>query len=596
MQGLGYLNRYFYKYKASLLVGFLFVACSNIFGILSAQIIRFCVNLIKEYIEIYSLFINTSSALEIISKIIMLTLAGFAIIYFTFQLIKGGFLFLMRQTIIVTSRKIEFDLKHEIFRHFQSLPLEFFKKNQTGDLMTRITEDVTRVRMYAGPAIMYTMNLITLFIITITIMLMVNVELSIFALLPLPFLSVLIYRVSTKMYAKGEVIQSILSNLTNISQETYSGIRILKSYGRILRFQKMFANEASDFRTKSLDLAKVESLFFPLVVLLIGLSTILTIFIGGQQVINGEITYGNIVEFVYYINLLTWPVTAVGWIASLVQRAKVSQDRINQFLLTPAQDMRPQGATSSIDGSISIKDLHFHYPETGIHALRGLNMEIPQGKTVAVVGRTGSGKTTIVNLLLQFYENFEGSIRVNEKNLRDYSIKAYREQIGYVSQDVLLFSDTISNNIAFGHDTHIDQKIIEKYADLALLKEDLERMPDGLQTKIGERGIALSGGQKQRITIARAMIRQPKLLILDNCLSAVDAKTEQRIFANLKKENQKTTTILITHKVLSLDQIDIIYYLESGLVKECGTFEQLLKQKGSFHNLYQKQKLEENNT
>ena len=259
MQGLGYLNRYFYKYKASLLVGFLFVACSNIFGILSAQIIRFCVNLIKEYIEIYSLFINTSSALEIISKIIMLTLAGFAIIYFTFQLIKGGFLFLMRQTIIVTSRKIEFDLKHEIFRHFQSLPLEFFKKNQTGDLMTRITEDVTRVRMYAGPAIMYTMNLITLFIITITIMLMVNVELSIFALLPLPFLSVLIYRVSTKMYAKGEVIQSILSNLTNISQETYSGIRILKSYGRILRFQKMFANEASDFRTKSLDLAKVES-------------------------------------------------------------------------------------------------------------------------------------------------------------------------------------------------------------------------------------------------------------------------------------------------------------------------------------------------
>jgi ATP-binding cassette subfamily B protein len=577
----------------SLIIGFLFVACSNVFGILSAQVIRFSVDLINEYIQLFQLYLGTDVIHEILIDIITVSLFAFSSLYLIFHLIKGSFMFLMRQTIIVTSRKIEYDLKNEIFTHFQALPLSFFKQNHTGDLMTRITEDVTRVRMYAGPALMYTMNLITLFIITISIMMIVNIELSIYALTPLPILSFLIYKVSSVMYKKGEKIQNTLSNLATISQEVFSGIRVVKSYGRSQKFQSLFKEESEDYHTKSMELAKVESLFFPLMTLLIGLSTILIILIGGKQVISGKITYGNIVEFVYYINLLTWPVTAIGWIASLYQRAKVSQGRINQFLETPVQDLNEHGIKHDINGSIEFKNVHFTYPETGIAAIQGLDFKIEKGQKVAIVGKTGSGKTSIANLLLKFYDpNEGGTILLDDKPLNDFAIKPYRDQIGYVSQDVFLFSDTIKNNIKFGLEQSTEDEL-KKYIKIAELEKDIDQFSNGLDTKIGERGISLSGGQKQRITIARALIRNPKLLIFDDCLSSVDANTEFNIFKNLNEETQDRTALIITHRVLSLNKMDQIIVLESGKIKEAGSFDQLMENKGNFYGLYQKQKLEE---
>lgn len=593
MKSLRHLNKYFEKYRFSLLIGLFFVACSNVFGILSAQVIRFCVNLIHEYIGLYQLFSGTDIATEMIANIIAVSLFAIALLYLIFHIIKGGFLFLMRQTIIVTSRKIEYDLKAEIFSHFQALPLSFFKQHQTGDLMTRITEDVTRVRMYVGPAIMYTMNLITLFAITITIMLIVNIELSIYSLIPLPFLSFLIYKVSSVMYKKGEKIQTSLSNLNTISQETFSGIRVIKSYSRIDKFQSLFQKESEEFKERSMDLAKIESLFFPLIIMLIGLSTLLIIYIGGIQVIEGKITYGNIVEFVYYINLLTWPVAAIGWIASLVQRAKVSQGRINEFLKTPAQDLNDEGIKHDIEGEIKLKNVEFTYPETGIEAIKGIDLDIKKGDKVAIIGRTGSGKTSLANLLLKFYSPNEGQISIDNNNLEDLSIKDYRGQIGYVSQDVFLFSDTIKNNISFGIENASDEAI-NKYIKVAELEKDIDQFADGLDTKIGERGISLSGGQKQRITIARALIRNPKMLIFDDCLSAVDANTEYNIFKNLAEESKDRTTLIITHRVLSLTKMDKIIFLESGKIKEQGRFDELMQHQRSFYNLYQKQKLEEN--
>lgn len=593
MKALRHLNKYFINYKMSLIIGFLFVACSNVFGILSAQVIRFSVDLINEYIQLFQLYLGTDVIHEILIDIITVSLFAFSALYLIFHLIKGSFMFLMRQTIIVTSRKIEYDLKNEVFTHFQALPLSFFKQNHTGDLMTRITEDVTRVRMYAGPALMYTMNLITLFIITISIMMFVNIELSIYALTPLPILSFLIYKVSSVMYKKGEKIQNTLSNLATISQEVFSGIRVVKSYGRSQKFQSLFKKESEDYHTKSMELAKVESLFFPLMTLLIGLSTILIILIGGKQVISGKITYGNIVEFVYYINLLTWPVTAIGWIASLYQRAKVSQGRINQFLETPVQDLNEHGIKNGINGSIEFKNVHFTYPETGIAAIQGLNLKIEKGQKVAIVGKTGSGKTSIANLLLKFYNpNEGGTILLDDKPLNDFAIKPYRDQIGYVSQDVFLFSDTIKNNINFGLEQSTEDEL-KKYIKIAELEKDIDQFSDGLDTKIGERGISLSGGQKQRITIARALIRNPKLLIFDDCLSSVDANTEFNIFKNLNEETQGKTALIITHRVLSLNKMDQIIVLESGKIKEAGSFDQLIENKATFYGLYQKQKLEE---
>jgi ATP-binding cassette, subfamily B, multidrug efflux pump len=593
MEALRHLNKYFINYKMSLIIGFLFVACSNVFGILSAQVIRFSVNLINEYIQLFQLYLGTDVIHEILIDIITVSLFAFSALYLIFHLIKGSFMFLMRQTIIVTSRKIEYDLKNEIFTHFQALPLSFFKQNHTGDLMTRITEDVTRVRMYAGPALMYTMNLITLFIITISIMMIVNIELSIYALTPLPILSFLIYKVSSVMYKKGEKIQNTLSNLATISQEVFSGIRVVKSYGRSQKFQSLFKEESEDYHTKSMELAKVESLFFPLMTLLIGLSTILIILIGGKQVISGKITYGNIVEFVYYINLLTWPVTAIGWIASLYQRAKVSQGRINQFLETPVQDLNKHGIKHDINGSIEFKNVHFTYPETGIPAIQGIDLKIEKGQKIAIVGKTGSGKTSIANLLLKFYNpNEGGTILLDDKPLNDFAIKPYRDQIGYVSQDVFLFSDTIKNNINFGLEQSTEDEL-KKHIKIAELEKDIDQFSDGLDTKIGERGISLSGGQKQRITIARALIRNPKLLIFDDCLSSVDANTEFNIFKNLNEETQDRTALIITHRVLSLNKMDQIIVLESGKIKEAGSFDQLIAKKGSFYGLYQKQKLEE---
>lgn len=589
MHALKYLNKYFLKYRLLLIAGFFFVSCSNVFGIFSAQVIRHAVNLIKDYYDLYLIIQESAESKVLIVKIISLSLFILALSYFSLQLVKGLFMFLMRQTIIVTSRKIEYDVKSEIFSHFQLLPLSFFKENRVGDLMTRITEDVSKVRMYVGPSVMYTMNLISLFSITITIMFLVNIELSIYVLLPLPLLSYIIYRVSNIIYKKGTVIQNRLSKLTTISQEVFSGIRVIKSYTQENEQMNYFLNNSNDYKKESVDLAKVEAVFFPLVTLLIGLSTILTIYIGGKQVMRGEITYGNIVEFVYYINLLTWPVTAVGWIASLIQRAKVSQTRINEFLLTPV--IKNEGDVSKeLDGEIEFKNVSFTYPETGINAIKNLSLKIPKGTKVAIVGKTGSGKSTIASLLLRNYPEFDGEIRMDNLSINAYELRNYRSYFGFVPQELFLFSDTIENNIAFGEKKK-NKVEVEKYGSIAALNKDIEGFQNGYQTKIGERGIALSGGQKQRITIARALIKQPKLLLLDDCLSAVDVKTEYEILNNLQKEFVDKTVLIITHRTLSLSKMDHIVYIDNGTVLEEGSFEELIKMKGKFYQLHQQQKI-----
>jgi len=417
----------------------------------------------------------------------------------------------------------------------------------------------------------------------------VNIELSIYSLIPLPFLSFLIYKVSNLIYKNSQKIQARLSVLTNITQEVFSGIRVVKSYTLEERKMDDFADNSNSYKSESVQLAKVEAIFFPLVILLIGLSSILTIYIGGKQVIEGNITYGNIVEFIYYINLLTWPVTAVGWIASLIQRAKVSQARINEFLETEPIDNKGD-VVSNLDGEFKLENLQFTYSETGIQALKGINLTINKGQKIAIVGKTGSGKSTLVNLLLRNYEEYEGSIHIDSKAINGLNLQSYRSHLGYVPQDHFLFSDSIKNNIAFGPKNY-DEATILNYAKIAGLEKDLDGFENGLETVIGERGISLSGGQKQRITIARALIKQPKVLLLDDCLSAVDVKTEHTILNNLHKEFDNKTVILITHRTLSLSKMDQIIYLDNGQIAEKGSFDELLAQKGKFYQLHQQQKL-----
>lgn len=566
------------------------MCCSNVFGIFSAQVIRHAVDLIKEYYELYTLLSDYESSKLLISKIIGLSLLILALSYLIFQMTKGLFMFFMRQTIIVASRKIEYDLKKEIFSHFQNLPTRFFKENRVGDLMTRITEDVTKVRMYVGPSVMYTMNLISLFSITITIMFMINVELSIYSLLPLPLLSFLIYDLSNRIYKRTEKIQKQLSKLTTIAQEVFSGIRVIKSYNQEKNQQDVFKDDSAYYKEESVNLAKVEAILFPSVTLLIGLSTILVIYIGGKQVMRGQITYGNVVEFVYYINMLTWPVMAVGWIASLVQRAKVSQARINEFLLTPTIENKGE-IKEELQGNITFKNVSFTYPETGIKAVRNFDLHINKGEKVAIVGRTGSGKSSLANLLLRNYQDVEGEIIVDGHPINEYDIKSYRSHLGYVPQELFLFSDTIENNIALGQEEKNTEEIVE-FGKIARLENDIKSFPEGYQTKIGERGISLSGGQKQRITIARALIKHPKLLLMDDALSAIDVKTEFEILQNLTEQFVDKTVILITHRTLSLASMDRIIYMDQGTILEQGNFDELIKMKGKFYQLNKQQKIE----
>lgn len=520
------------------------------------------------------------------------TLLLFGGLVLLLALLMGVFMYFMRQTIIVMSRLIEYDMRKEIFQHYEKLSLSFYKRNNTGDLMARITEDVSKVRMYLGPAVLYGINLTSLFVLVIYAMFSVSVELSLYCLAPLPILSLSIYYVSNLIHKKSEVIQQQLAHLNSIAQEVYSGIRVVKSYVQELPIVNFFSKQSDDYKDKAMGLAKINAMFFPLMLLLIGASTIITVYVGGLQVVNGNITPGNIAEFVIYINMLTWPVTAIGWIASIIQQASASQKRINEFLdIQPEIANNFQGETSIV-GDIRFKDVTFIYPDTGIKALNQVNFHLNPGEKMAIIGKTGSGKTTIADLLVRMYDCSDGTIEIDGKNITDHDLYNLRKRVGYVPQDIFLFSDTISKNIAFGK-ASADQEEIENFAKHAAVYEDIKGLTYGFETLVGERGVTLSGGQKQRVSIARALIKRPDIVILDDCLSAVDTNTEKQILGYFNQALANTTAIIITHRIYSLLQFDKIIVLDEGQIIENGTHEELLLQKGYYYKLFEQQSLEE---
>lgn len=594
MKHLKYLNKYFYKYRYRLLLGILFVAVSNFFNALSPLVIRYSFDLVGENLGYYKMF-SGFELKEDVKDAISKGLLIFGIMVLLLAVMKGIFMFFMRQTIIVMSRLIEFDLKNEMYKHYQALDLAFYKRNNTGDLMSRISEDVGRVRMYLGPAIMYAINLTVLFIMVISMMLSVNVRLTLYVLIPLPILSISIYYINTLINKKSERIQSQLSTLTTNAQETYSGIRVIKSYVQEKQMLKYFEKESEHYKEVSLDLARVEAFFFPMMVLLIGISTILTIFIGGIEVINGRITPGNVAEFVIYVNMLTWPVTAIGWVASIMQRAAASQKRINEFLSAKPTIVSPTDEPFELKGKIEFRNVSFTYPDTGIEALKNVSFIIEPGQRFALVGRTGSGKTTIADLLVRMYDVSEGEILIDDKPIEKLNLGALREQMGYIPQDVFLFSDTVGNNIIFGTDgkTLDDAKTA---AQTAMIHKEIDELPDKYATLVGERGVTLSGGQKQRISIARAFLKDPKVIMLDDSLSAVDANTEQAILGNLTTVLQNKTAMIITHRVSSLLEFDKILVLDDGRVVEQGSHDQLIAQHGLYFEMFERQQSEENSS
>lgn len=589
MKELAYLNKYFYKYKWRLIPGVIFVVLSNYFAILPAKVIREAFDLVKENIDLYRLY-DGFERQELIYQIFGSSLLLFGAIVLLLALIRGLFLFLMRQSIILISRYIEYDLKNEIYNHYQELDFSFFRKNNTGDLMNRATEDVNQVRNYLGPAIMYAINTVTLSLMVIYAMYDVNPTLATYSLIPIPIIAIIILFINKIINRRSTQIQAQLSKLSSFVQETFSGIRVIKTYTKEPEKMAEFANESNAYRNRSLDLVRVQAVFFPLIIFLIGFSTIITVYIGGIEVNKGTITAGNIAEFIIYVNQLTFPAMALAWVTSLIQRAAASQKRINEFLKTQPQIVNGT-VERSIEGDIRLSHVSFTYPETGIKALDDINVHIPRGSTLAIIGRTGSGKTTLANLLLRMYDADQGSIRIDDIPLKDYDFRSIRHQIGFVPQQVFLFSDTIANNIAFGLDEADDERI-EQAAKDAVVYDNIMAFEKGFQTHIGERGITLSGGQKQRVSIARALIKDPKILIFDDCLSAVDTKTEEQILHNLSRIMKDRTSIFIAHRVSTIKNADHIIVLDHGKIIEQGTHDQLMAQNGEYANLYESQLLQ----
>nr|WP_246850068.1 ABC transporter ATP-binding protein [Rufibacter roseolus] len=582
------MNKYLLKYKFRFFWGIVFVIVSNIFAIIPAQVVRHAFDLVREGITMYNLHDGFAQQEDVYDSFARSTLFYGAVIVLM-ALLRGIFLFFMRQTIIVMSRLIENDLKNEIYAHYQTLPLSFYRKNNTGDLMARISEDVSRVRMYLGPAIMYGINLVVLFLMVIPYMLSVNVELTLYTLLPLPILSVSIYYVNNIIEKKSDEIQKSLSGITTFVQEAFSGIRVLKSFVREQDSHANFTTASNTYKDKSLELNFVNSLFFPLILFLIGLSTIITVWFGGKEVINGSITPGVIAEFLIYVNMLTWPVTALGWTTSLVQRAAASQQRINEFLHTKTDIISQENLEREITGAIVFDEVDFVYPDTGIHALKKLSFEIHPGETLAVIGNTGSGKSTIAALLCRLYDTTGGRILIDGEDIRNYSLSSLRSQIGYVPQDVFLFSDTIRNNIGFGVEALPEEKMLQAAKDAAVY-DNIMHFPAQFDTVLGERGITLSGGQKQRVSIARALAREPKILILDDSLSAVDTKTENAILNSMHRVMENRTSIIISHRVSSVKLANRILVLDDGVVVQHGTHEELmLEVDGLYRALYERQ-------
>ncbi|MCF0039411.1 ABC transporter ATP-binding protein [Dyadobacter fanqingshengii] len=587
MKALKYLNQYLWKYKWYLILGTIFTIISNLFGIIPAQLVRYALDLVVETLDIYYLFNGAALQTEMYD-IFAFSILLYGLLILAMALLKGIFLFLVRQTIIVMSRHIEFALKNDIYQHYQTLPASFFRRHSTGDLMARISEDVSNVRMYVGPALMYGINLIVLFFLVISYMLSVSTKLTLYVLLPLPVLSISVYIVNSMIMKRSQEIQKQLSGLSTYVQEAFSGIRVIKSFVQEKHSFNNFQKEAEDFKNKSLSLTKVDAFFYPVIVLLIGLSNILVIYVGGQEIINGNLTPGNITEFILYVNMLTWPVMALGWTTSQIQRAASSQTRINEFLNEKTTLVSTKNIEKPLEGAITFKHVGFTYPDSGIKALHDFDLEVKQGESIAILGTTGSGKSTLAHLLCRLYDPTEGEILIDNIPMKDYDVHAYRRQIGYVPQDVFLFSDSIENNVRFGT-TDMPFERIEQAVKDADLYNNIVDFPQGYQTLLGERGITLSGGQKQRLSIARAIARDPKILVLDDCLSAVDTNTENIILNNLKRIMDQRTSVIISHRVSSAKLADRIVVLDEGKIVEQGTHTELMALNKAYKELYEKQ-------
>ncbi|MEQ8362321.1 MAG: ABC transporter ATP-binding protein [Cyclobacteriaceae bacterium] len=587
MKELRYLNKYLIKYKWHIVWGGVFVIISNIFQILPAQMVRHAIDLVIDNIRIYEAF-DQLSVQDNFFEVFAFGILVYAALILIMALLRGIFLYFVRQTLIVMSRLIEYDLKNEIFEHYQTLPISFYRRNNTGDLMNRISEDVGRVRMYLGPSIMYGMQLFTLFAMLIPIMFSISPMLTWYALIPLPILSFSIYYVNNIIERRSEEIQRSQSRLSTFVQEAFSGIRVLKSFTRENESINNFSKESDEYKRQSLRLTRVQALFFPLITGLIGLSTILAVYAGGVEVISGALTFGNIAEFIIYVNLLTWPVASLGWTSSLVQRAEASQKRINEFLKTKTDIVSEENLEREIQGKIEFKDVSFEYPDTGIVALKNISFSISPGESLAIIGTTGSGKSTIANLIGRLYDSTKGEVLIDDISIKKYHLTSIRSQMGFVPQDVFLFSDTIYNNIGFGI-SDSDEEKVKKAAIDADVYDNIMSFPLGFQTRVGERGITLSGGQKQRVSIARAIAREPKILVLDDSLSAVDTKTENTILNSMKKIMKGRTSVIISHRVSSAKLANKIIVLHDAEIVEEGTHESLFAKGGTYRELYEKQ-------
>ena len=578
MKELRHINKYFKKYRYRLLLGILITIGAKVFALFTPRFIGKAITTISKKLngDISEAVFRQELAVNIGYLIGAAVIAGF-------------FTFLMRQTIINVSRFIEFDLKNEIYQQYQNLSLNFYKSNKTGDLMNRISEDVNKVRMYAGPAIMYTINTVTLFLVALIYMISVAPKLTLYTVLPLPLLSFIIYKLSKVINNRSRVVQEYLSHLSAYTQESFSGISVIKSYGIEERNFDEFHKLSEESKQKQIDLTKVQALFFPSMILLIGISNILVTYVGGMQYINGEIKeIGTIAEFLIYVNMLTWPVATVGWVTNLVQQAEASQKRINQFLQEDPEIKNLSKTPTNINGNIEFKDVTYIYNDTNIKALDTVSFSLKKGETLAILGKTGSGKSTILDLIGRLYDVQGGQILIDGTQINQVHLKSLRDYVGYVPQDAFLFSDTIKNNIMFGKEDATEQEVINA-AKNADVHKNIMKFTNGYKTKLGERGVTLSGGQKQRVSIARAIIKAPEIMLFDDCLSAVDTETEEKILKNLRKISQGKTTIIVSHRVSSAKDADAIIVLEDGKIIQKGTHESLVNTDGYYKALYIKQ-------
>ena len=581
MKALKYINKYFLKYKWRFLAGLLITVLSKLLALQVPRIIGNSLNAVEDYQNGEIIELDTVKETLLFNILIIIVVT-----------IVAGFLtFLMRQKIIVTSRLIEFDLKNEIYNQYQRLSLNFYKKNRTGDLMNRISEDVSKVRTYVGPAVMYSINMVVLFIVGFTQMARVDATLTLYTLLPFPILAVSVFFLSKVIHKRSAIVQQYLSKLTSFNQEFFSGINVVKSYGIESSIIKDFDAIADLSKEKNIDLNKANALFFPLMVLLIGISNLIVIYIGGKQFINGEIQIGIIVEFILYVNILTWPVAIVGWVTSMVQQAEASQLRINEFLQQVPEIKNNNERSFDLKGEVTFKDVTLKYDDTEITALKNISFTVKQGQTIAILGKTGSGKTSVINLVSRLYDSTEGTILIDNKPIKETNLDALRNQIGFVPQDPFLFSDTIENNIKFGKENASYEEIMNA-AKNAVVHNNIMEFKNGYQTILGERGVTLSGGQKQRVSIARAIIKNPSILIFDDCLSAVDTETEEKILSNLEQVSKNKTTFIISHRVSSAKNADKILVLDNGEITQQGSHSKLLEEDGYYKELYAQQLLE----